>query len=132
MHEFFVLTRNKNEILDITQEVKDILKKSKVKGGLCNVYVPHATCAVIINENYDPNVMDDILKSLANLIPEGKWKHDKVDNNAAAHIKSAIMGPSETIPVKNGEIQLGQWQDIMLCDFDGPRKRKVIISIIKG
>ena len=132
MHEFFVLTRNKNEILDITQEVKDILKKSKVKGGLCNVYVPHATCAVIINENYDPNVMDDILKSLANLIPEGKWEHDKVDNNAAAHIKSAIIGPSEKIPVKNGEIQLGQWQDIMLCDFDGPRKRKVIISIIKG
>lgn len=127
--EFSVNTSKKQEIVDITDKVKEIVKNSKTQEGICLIYTPHATCAIIINENYDPNVMTDILNSLNELIPEGKWIHDSVDNNGAAHIKSSIIGPSETIPIKNNELQLGQWQNIMLCDFDGPRQRKIIIQI---
>ena len=127
--EFTIKTSKKQQIVDITEKIKNLVKNSKVKEGICLVYVPHATCAVMINENYDPNVMDDLLNSLNKLIPEGKWLHDSVDGNGAAHIKSAILGPSETIPIKDSELQLGQWQDIMLCDFDGPRQRKIIVTI---
>ena len=84
----------------------------------------------LINENYDPNVMADIINSLNILIPEGKWIHDSIDGNGTAHIKSAIIGPSETIPVKDGSLKLGRWQSIMLADFDGPRTRTIIIQII--
>ena len=85
----------------------------------------------MINENWDPNIMLDIIDSLNSLIPKGKWRHDKVDNNGAAHIKASIIGPSEIIPVKNGELLLGKWQDIMLADFDGPKERKILVDIIK-
>lgn len=130
MHkEFTIQTSKEQEIVDITSEIKRIVNNSNIKDGMCLVYVPHATCSLIINENYDPNVMTDIINSLSSLVPEGKWIHDNVDGNGAAHIKSAIIGPSEAIPLNNGELQLGQWQDIMLADFDGPRKRKVIVTI---
>jgi len=129
MEEFSVSTKEKYDMVDITKQVKKIVKDSKIKKGICTVYVPHATCAVLINENYDPNVMDDVLDCLNKLVPEGKWKHDRVDNNGAAHIKSAIIGPSETIPIKNRELLLGTWQDIMLADFDGPRQRKIIVTL---
>jgi secondary thiamine-phosphate synthase enzyme len=130
MKEFSVSTGKKYDMVDVTEQVKKIVKDSKIKEGVCTVYVPHATCAVLINENYDPNVMEDVLDAMAKLVPEGKWRHDKVDNNGAAHIKSAIIGPSETVPVKNGELLLGTWQDIMLADFDGPKQRKVIVEIV--
>ena len=129
MEEFSVSTKSKYDMVDITDKVKKIVKSSKIKKGICAVYVPHATCAILINENYDPNVMDDVLNCMSKLIPEGKWKHDRVDNNGAAHIKSAIIGPSETIPIENGELLLGTWQDIMLADFDGPRQRKIIVTL---
>ena len=132
-HEFSVKTSKQQEITDLTKEVRDIVKKSKVKEGLCMVYVPHATCAIIVNENYDPSVCDDILLALDKAIPmHAGYKHDRVDNNAAAHIKSAIIGPSETISIKNGNLQLGTWQGIALTEFDGPRERKVIVKILKG
>lgn len=127
--EITISTSKREELVDITDQVKKIVAESKVKEGLCNVYVPHATAAITINENYDPNVMTDIVNCLGKLVPQGKWIHDRVDGNGDSHIKSAIVGPSETIPVKDGELLLGQWQDIMLCDFDGPRERKVIITI---
>ena len=132
MPEITISTSKKQQIIDITDKVKAVIKNSKIKNGICQVYTPHATAAIIINENYDPNVCTDILNALNKLIPQGIWLHDQVDNNAAAHIKSSIIGPSELIPVKNSELQLGKWQDIMLCDFDGPRKRKIYIQIIKG
>lgn len=128
--EFTVKTSKKQQILDITDYVRKIVNSSKIKEGICLVYAPHATCAIIINENYDPNVMDDILNSLNALVPEGRWLHDSVDGNGAAHIKSAILGPSETIPIKDSELQLGQWQNLMLADFDGPRTRTVITQVI--
>lgn len=127
--ELTISSTKKNELIDITSEVEEAIKKSKIKEGICYLYTPHATAAITINENADPNICDDFIEALAKLIPEGRWRHDRIDNNGAAHIKSAIIGPSEIIPIKNGELQLGQWQNIFLCDFDGPRKRRVIVEV---
>ncbi len=129
MGEFSVKTGRKQEIVDITEEVKKIVKNSKIKEGIALVYTPHATAAIMINENYDPNVCDDILEALNKLIPSGVWKHDRVDGNADAHIKAGIIGPSEAIPIKDSNLLLGTWQSIMLVDFDGPRDRKISVSI---
>ena len=130
--EISISSSKKEEILNINDKVKKVVKESKVKEGLCIVYILHSTAAIIINENWDPNINLDIISALGKLIPKGKWMHDKVDGNGAAHIKAAIIGPSESIIIKNSELQLGKWQDIMLCDFDGPRQRKVLVKIIKG
>jgi secondary thiamine-phosphate synthase enzyme len=127
MHkELYIQTSQKQEIIDITSKIEKLID---IKNGTCLVYVPHATAAIMINESYDPNIMIDIIDSLNSLIPQGKWRHDAVDNNGAAHIKAGIIGPSEQIPIINGKLGLGQWQGLMLCDFDGPRKRKIIIVI---
>ena len=129
--EINVSTSKKYELVDISKEIRSALKESNVKEGMCQIYVPHATCGIIINENYDPNVCLDFIDALNELIPEGKWRHDKIDNNAAAHIKASIVGPSETIAIRDGKLQLGTWQSPMVCDFDGPRKRRLIINIIE-
>jgi len=128
--EIIISSSKKQEIIDITPQVKKIVNESKRSNGLCNIYTPHATAAIMINENYDPNIMDDILEALNSIIPSGKWRHDKVDNNGAAHIKSSIVGPSEIIPIKDNKLQLGQWQNIMFADFDGPRSSRIIIITI--
>lgn len=118
------------EMIDITSEINKIIKKSGIKQGICNIFCAHATAAIAINENYDPNVCDDFHECLSRLIPKGKWKHDKVDSNADAHIKAAIIGPSETIPIKDGKLLLGTWQNCMFVEFDGPRNnRKIVVSV---
>jgi secondary thiamine-phosphate synthase enzyme len=127
--EFHIRSHRKYEMLDITGSVADIVRQSQAAEGICSVYVTHATAAIIINENYDPNVCEDVLDALGKLIPEGVWRHDRVDNNAAAHIKSAILGPGETIPVREGKLVLGTWQAIMLVELDGPRDRRVVVTI---
>lgn len=132
LQEISLSTSKKQEIIDITSKVQDIVKKTGIKEGVCVVYTLHATASIIINENWDKNILLDIIEALDKLIPQGKWRHDKVDNNGAAHIKSAIIGPSETIIIKNGELLLGRWQSLMLADFDGPRNRKVLIKVIKS
>ena len=131
MEKITMATEKPQQIIDITEEVKKIVKKSKAKEGFCYIYTPHATCAVMINENWDKNIMLDILDSLESIVPAGKWRHDSVDNNGAAHIKSSIIGPSEVVPVKDSELLLGRWQDIMLADFDGPKERAVLIDVIE-
>jgi len=100
---------------------------------MCFIYVPHATAAVTINENADPNITKDIIKAINKIVPEhDNYLHDSIDNNAAAHIKSTLIGVSTAIPISSGHLQLGTWQDIFLCEFDGPRShRKVIVEIIK-
>ena len=129
--EFYISTKKKQELLDITERINSIIKKSKMKNGLCNIFTAHTTAAIIINENYDPNICLDLLDSLNKLIPSGIWRHDRIDGNADAHLKSAILGPQETIPIKNGELKLGRWQSIMLVELDGPRNdRKIIVTII--
>ena len=129
MAEFSIRTHKKQEMVDITGRVADLVKQSGIGDGLCLVYVPHATAAVVVNENADPNVCEDILDALAGLIPDGKWRHDRIDENAAAHIKATILGPSETVPVRSGRLRLGTWQSIMLVEMDGPRERMVIVEV---
>ena len=112
-----------------SQQVADEVRRTGVKDGLCLVFVPHATAAVVINENADPNVCQDILDAMGRLVPEGAWRHDRIDNNAAAHIKATILGPSETVQVRGGALRLGTWQSLMLVEFDGPRDRTVIVEV---
>lgn len=129
MAEFIVRTKKKQEMVDITERVADLVKQSRVSDGICLVYVPHATAAVAINENADPNVCEDILEALGNLVPEGRWRHDRIDNNAAAHIKATLLGPSQAVPVRGGRLRLGTWQSVMLVELDGPRERSVIVEV---
>jgi secondary thiamine-phosphate synthase enzyme len=127
--ELHLRSQKKYQVFDLTDQVAKVVRDSGVDEGLCNVYVPHATAAIVINENDDPNLCDDLLDALDSLVPEGKWRHDRVDNNGAAHIKSAILGPGETIPVRDGKLLLGRWQAVMLVDLDGPRERRVVVTV---
>lgn len=128
---FEVATKKREQIVDITKQVERVVRDSGIKQGLCFVFVPHATAAVIINENYDAAVCDDILSFLKQQIPQGVWKHDAIDNNADSHIKSSLLGVSQVIPIEDGKLMLGTWQGIGLVELDGPRKRNVIVVITK-
>lgn len=120
------------ECIEITDAVRERVRRSGVKEGLCHVMVLHATAAIIINENADPNIGRDLIKALDQSIPDhAGWLHDQVDNNAQAHIKSAILGPSETIPIHKGDLVLGTWQGILLVELDGPRsQRKIAVTLM--
>jgi len=127
--EFRVRSSRKYEMLDVTQQVNDLVHQAGLDEAICSVYVTHATAAVVINENDDPNVCVDVLDALDKLVPEGVWRHDRVDGNAAAHIKAAILGPGETIPVRHGRLLLGTWQAVMVVELDGPRDRRVVVTV---
>ncbi|MGC9309115.1 MAG: secondary thiamine-phosphate synthase enzyme YjbQ [Candidatus Nanoarchaeia archaeon] len=127
--ELNIKTSKREEIIDITSQVKEAIQQAG-DSKACLIYTPHATAAIIVNENYDKAVCDDILNFLKKHIPQGKWKHDKIDGNADAHIKSSIIGPSQIIPINNGRLQLGTWQGIALAEFDGPRSRRIIIQLL--
>jgi secondary thiamine-phosphate synthase enzyme len=129
MEALVIESSRKSQIIDITAKVSQIVRKSAVAEGICCVYTPHTTAAITVNENADPNVCEDILEALAKLIPEGSWRHDRIDNNAAAHIKASIIGPSEAIPVQDGRLLLGTWQAVMLVELDGPRERRVVVEV---
>jgi secondary thiamine-phosphate synthase enzyme len=129
MEALVIESSRKSQIIDITAKVSQIVRKSAVTEGICCVYTPHTTAAITVNENADPNVCEDILEALAKLIPEGIWRHDRIDNNAAAHIKASIIGPSEAIPVQDGRLLLGTWQAVMLVELDGPRERRVVVEV---
>ena len=130
--EIILSTSKKQELIDITPRINTIIKKSKVENGICNVFAAHATAAIIINENYDPNICLDLLDALDKLVPSGVWRHDRIDGNADSHIKSAILGPSETIPIKDGKLDLGRWQALMFAELDGPRNNRKIIVTVMG
>ncbi len=129
--EFSFSTSKKKELVDINDRVFEIVRKSGVKEGICIVFAKHATAAIVINENYDPNICLDLIDALDDMVPAGKWRHDKVDGNADAHIKAAILGPHETILVKDGRLQLWQWQSLMFFEMDGTRNgRKVDVQVM--
>jgi len=124
-----VKTTRRQEFIEITHLVEGIVKKTGVKSGICCVYVPHTTCGLTINENADPSVKADILSKLEKLVPENdRYSHS--EGNSDAHIKSSILGHSLSILVEDGSLQLGTWQGIFLCEFDGPRTRDVWIKVI--
>jgi secondary thiamine-phosphate synthase enzyme len=127
--ELRIRSAAKRELIDLTPRVTELVAGSGVDEGLCSVYVPHATAAIVVNENDDPNVCVDVLDALDRLVPAGIWRHDRVDGNAAAHIQAAILGPGEMIPVRAGRLLLGTWQAVMLVELDGPRERRVVVTI---
>lgn len=131
---FAISTTRRTECVDITDRVRAIVVASGVEVGVCHVAVLHATAAIVVNENDDPNIGVDLLSALDRMIPDhAGWLHDRVDNNAAAHIKASILGPAETLPVESGDLLLGTWQGIMLVELDGPRRdRRVAVTVIPG
>ncbi len=128
MAQFFdVETLEARQCLDITHTVGELVRDSGVRRGLCHVMVLGATAAIVVNENDDPAIGLDLLKALEKAVPDHDgWLHDRVDNNAHAHIKASILGPSETVIVDEGELLLGTWQGLMLVELDGPRRRRRI------
>lgn len=126
-----IRTTTRCEMLDITHQVKKIVRESGVKNGLCYLYVPHTTAGITINEDADPDVARDILNTLEKMIPyDGHYRHS--EGNAAAHIKASLIGSSKSVPIDDGEILLGRWQGIFFCEFDGPRSRRVILKLIEA
>ena len=133
MQEVITLsTSKKQELIDITDKVNLIIRKSKLKNGICSIFALHATAAIVINENYDPSICLDLLDALNKLVPNGVWRHDRIDGNADSHIKASILGPSENIPIQNGKLYLGRWQSVMFAELDGPRNDRKISVIILG
>jgi secondary thiamine-phosphate synthase enzyme len=116
--------------LDITDAVREVVKRSGLEQGLCHVMVLHSTAAVVVNESDDPNIGTDIARALDRAVPQhAGWLHDQIDANAHSHIKAALLGPSELVPVKDGDLLLGTWQRLLLMEFDGPRSRRVSVQL---
>ena len=131
MKEISVETHSKVEMIDITAAVQKTVREEKIEEGICLVYTPHTTAAITINENADPDVPRDILVALDKAVPlSANYRH--VEGNSAAHVKSSLVGASELVIIENGRLVLGTWQSIFFCEFDGPRSRKVLISIFAG
>ncbi|MCM8809028.1 MAG: secondary thiamine-phosphate synthase enzyme YjbQ, partial [Candidatus Omnitrophica bacterium] len=129
MEKIIIQTKRRTEFVDITGEIERILKSKNVKSGICYIFVPHTTCGLTINENADPSVRKDIIEKLEQLVPEND-KYSHTEGNADAHIKSSIVGHSLTVFIENNSLQLGTWQGIYLCEFDGPRTRNVWLKIL--
>jgi len=124
-----VKTHSRTEMIDITDDVQAAFREVGVRDGCCMVFVPHTTAAVTINENADPTVKDDMLKVINKIIPwDDGYRH--LEGNSAAHIKSTLVGASELVAVAGGKLQLGTWQGLFFCEFDGPRRRKVHLHFI--
>ena len=132
MREVITLSTDVRETLvDITDRVKEVVARSGIRDGLVNVYAQGATAAIMIQENWDDSVQTDVVSFLRKMIPKGVWLHDAQDGNGDAHLKSGLVGPSETIPLIDGELGLSRWQNIFFCEFDGPRKdRQVVCTVL--
>jgi len=126
--DFEVQTRRRAELVDITQRVAEAVAKSGISEGTCHVFVPHTTAGVTINEGADPDVAADIASHLAEIVPkEAAYEH--AEGNSDSHIKTVLVGPSCTAPVRGGKLALGTWQAIFLCEWDGPRIRHVEVAV---
>ncbi|MDP2216129.1 MAG: secondary thiamine-phosphate synthase enzyme YjbQ [Methanolobus sp.] len=125
-----VNTSKRTELIDITDHVKKHVTESGIQNGICIVSTMHTTTAIIINEN-EPGLVTDILTLRGRIVPEGAgYQHDRIDNNADAHLRAVLLGNSESIPIRDGRLVLGTWQSIFLAELDGPRKRTVDITVI--
>ena len=129
MIKLSISTHARTEMISIESQIQKAVDESGIKDGLCCVYVPHTTAAVTINEGADPSVVDDMLKELNRIVPfENNYSH--MEGNSAAHIKTTLVGPQVTIIIEDGKLQLGTWQSVFFCEFDGPRNRHVMIKIV--
>ncbi len=124
-----ITTRDREVLVDITAQVAAAVKKSGVSSGICLVYTPHTTAGITINENADPDVQRDLVRGLRHLDLEGV-AFDHGEGNSPAHVKSTLVGCSETLIVEKGALLLGTWQGIYFCEFDGPRTRKVHVKVL--
>ena len=127
---FSLSTPKQAAFIDITAKVEKIVKQSLTKTGTCNVFIPHTTACVTINENADPSVREDVINALDKLVPENA-SYTHAEGNSPAHVKASLVGNSLAIPIDSGSLLLGTWQGIYFCEFDGPRKREVIVKISK-
>ncbi len=127
-----IRTRAREELVDITEQVNQVVNQSRVQNGLISVYVQGATAAVMIQENWDESVQTDVINFLRKIIPQSVWLHDRQDGNGDSHLKAGLIGPSETIPIIEGTLGLSRWQNVFLCEFDGPRtERRVVCTVLK-
>ncbi len=127
--EFRVGTHNRNEMIDITSQVRGIVSDSGIADGEVVVFCPHTTAAITINENADPSVPHDILLTLDELIPQSRRGYRHSEGNSDSHVKSSLVGASELVLIANGHLTLGTWQGVFFCEFDGARNRKVIVQV---
>ncbi|NQV11270.1 MAG: YjbQ family protein [Cyanobacteria bacterium] len=124
-------THRAQELVDITEAVTAVVRRSGIADGLVHVYAQGATAAVMIQENWDESVQEDVIDFLRQQILKGVWKHDAQDGNGDAHLKAGLVGPSETIPLIDGHLGLSRWQNIFFCEFDGPRQeRSVVVTVL--
>ncbi len=132
MRETIHLETHRREVLvDITPQVESLVQQSGIHNGLVSIYAQGATAAIMIQENWDDSVQTDVVNLLAKMIPRGVWLHDAQDGNGDSHLKSGLVGPSESIPLIDGKLGLSTWQNIFFCEFDGPRNdRRVVCTII--
>ena len=125
-------TSKRTELIDITSQVQEEIRKSKISEGICLISTRHTTAGIIINEN-EGGLKDDILDLLNKLIPAGaEYRHDRIDNNADSHLKAVLLGTSEALPVSEGKLELGTWQRIFFAEMDGPRSRTINIIILRA
>jgi len=127
-----VATSHREELVDITIQVQETVTQLKVENGLIVLYVQGATAALMIQENWDESVQADVINLLRKLIPRGVWLHDRQDGNGDSHLKAGLVGPSESIPIIDGRLGLSRWQNIFLCEFDGPRPARQVVCTIIG
>ena len=124
----FSLNTPAEGFIDITGQVRKIVASGNVQNGLCQIFVPHTTAGVTINENADPDVVIDMLAALGKMVPDLHYRHS--EGNSPAHVKSSLVGCSITVPISEGRLCLGTWQGIYFCEFDGPRSRKVWVQLV--
>ena len=122
-------TRQRDELVDITDRVRQIISQARVTTGRVLVYVPHTTAGITINENADPDVGHDVLRQLDEMVPQAQRFYRHVEGNSAAHVKASLMGASVTVLIDRGRPVLGRWQGIYFCEFDGPRTRQVLVQV---
>lgn len=127
MEQFFINTKPEG-FIDITAKVREFVQGRQSREGICQILIPHTTAGLTVNENADPDVVTDMLAALDEMVPRLSYRHG--EGNSRAHVKSSLMGCSLTLPVENGDLVLGTWQGIYFCEFDGPRKRKVLVQVI--
>jgi len=123
-------TSTRETLVDITPQVRELVRRSGVRDGLVAVFAQGATAAIMIQENWDDSVQRDVVGLLRKLVPRGVWEHDAQDGNGDSHLKSGLVGPSETIPLIDGQLGLSTWQNIFFCEFDGPRRDRTVVCTI--
>ena len=124
-------TSTRETLVDITEQVRSVVERSGIANGLVSVYAQGATAAIMIQENWDASVQTDVVDLLRKMIPKGVWLHDAQDGNGDSHLKAGLVGPSESIPLIDGQLGLSTWQNIFFCEFDGPRRdRQCIVTVI--